>query len=91
MEHIATLYTHEEGPQHPNLIRYFWDPCRITLFQQKEYLIGGIRCPEEAEEWDPNTDIWNAREVAIKVAGTDVPGIYDMENGNTVVVYEREL
>lgn len=87
MEHIATLYTHEEGPQHPNLIRYFWDPCRITLFQQKEYLIGGIRCPEEAEEWDPNTDIWNWQEALMMVAGTTKSGFHYRSDATTMVVY----
>ena len=87
MEHIATLYTHAEGRQRPNLIHYFWDQSRITLLQQKEYLIQGIRCPEEAEEWDPNIDIWNWQEALMMVAGTTEPGPHYWSDGTVMFVY----
>lgn len=42
MEHIATLYTYKEGSQHSNLIRFFWDQARLTLYRRDEYLVKGI-------------------------------------------------
>lgn len=88
MEHIVTVYTHEEGRQHPNLIRYFWDPSSLSIYTQLDYLIDGIHCPEERVQTDPSTAVWNASEACVSIAGTDVPGRYQEENGDVVVVYK---
>ena len=76
MEHIATLYTHAEGRKRPNIIHYFWNQSSLTLLQQREYLIDGILCPENAVDMDPDTKVWCREEALMMVAGTALVVVY---------------